>query len=580
MKTKTAVLSGKPYAGNPHVRFEVGGSRTGKPRRGSLLYNSFFRLCVLSVSVFSAVGSSAAVEAPRHILVRDFRTVKDGRVVSFNIGTAAHGPATLAVLQKHLPGVKLSVWADAPLAPELQSLMERRFPGVRIHAGLDVPETDADLFLVSSGSSIAGSVQRSIGPWREKTGRPVAAYAIGFGPRLKPLTQSFSFCFFRDKTALAKAEALEAAPAVTGFAPDAVFDFDAADEAGAEAFLRASGLEAGKFVCAIPGERTTARWTYFGQPPNAKKAALNAAHELSDNAIVCAAIVEAVRKHDQKVLLCAEQRSEMPLIERALLAQLPDDVKARCVCLKEFWSPDLALGVYRRCRCVFGIEMHSQVMAIGSGVPGVVMRHAGFGSKSDMMKDIGLGEWLLDIDEPEAARRAAEIVGGVLSDEVAARTKLAAARTLIDKAASEALHKAMGVAPEDAPEPVEGGPVPAPVRFRRGGARAFLPARERIRATGRDRRPRVGTVRQEAGAGVPPHGADPPVRVQARRLRRKAERVRLWRRPDRGLLPADGARPRCRRPARCPRLAARFDPSHRERSVTGLILPQKPIKLI
>ena len=37
---KNAAQSGKPYAGNPHVRFEVGGSRTGKPRRGSLLYNT------------------------------------------------------------------------------------------------------------------------------------------------------------------------------------------------------------------------------------------------------------------------------------------------------------------------------------------------------------------------------------------------------------------------------------------------------------------------------------------------------------------------------------------------------------
>ena len=35
-----ATQNGKPYAGNPHVRFEVGGSRIGKPRRGSLLYKN------------------------------------------------------------------------------------------------------------------------------------------------------------------------------------------------------------------------------------------------------------------------------------------------------------------------------------------------------------------------------------------------------------------------------------------------------------------------------------------------------------------------------------------------------------
>ena len=39
----------------------------------------------------------------RHILVRDFRTVKDGKVVNFNIGTAAHCPGTLAVLMKRWP---------------------------------------------------------------------------------------------------------------------------------------------------------------------------------------------------------------------------------------------------------------------------------------------------------------------------------------------------------------------------------------------------------------------------------------------------------------------------------------------
>ena len=50
----------------------------------------------------------------RHVMVRDFRTVKDGQVICFNIGTAAHCPGTLATLMKRWPDTKFSVWADAP----------------------------------------------------------------------------------------------------------------------------------------------------------------------------------------------------------------------------------------------------------------------------------------------------------------------------------------------------------------------------------------------------------------------------------------------------------------------------------
>jgi polysaccharide pyruvyl transferase WcaK-like protein len=165
-----------------------------------------------------------------------------------------------------------------------------------------------------------------------------------------------------------------------------------------------------------------------------KKVATNESRELPDNAIVCAAIVEAVRRHGMKALLCAEQRSEIPLLTRALYDKLPQDVKDRCVVLRQFWAPDLALGVYRRSRCVFGIEMHSQVMALGSGIPACVFRHSGFGSKSGMWSDLGADCWLLDIDTPGAAEKAAAMVGGILADPDKAAAKCRAVRKEIDKA--------------------------------------------------------------------------------------------------------------------------------------------------
>ena len=81
----------------------------------------------------------------KHILLRDFRTVKNGEVINFNIGTAAHAPGTLAVLKKYLgKDVRITVWADAPLSEPLAKLMRRHFPDVDIVSGrLDGSESAA-----------------------------------------------------------------------------------------------------------------------------------------------------------------------------------------------------------------------------------------------------------------------------------------------------------------------------------------------------------------------------------------------------------------------------------------------------
>ena len=174
------------------------------------------KLAALSAVVLSFLLQALGAESPyRHVLVRDFRTVKDGKVVNFNIGTAAHCPGTLAALMKRWPDAKFSVWADAPLVPELAALMARRFPNVAIYSGDKVPETDADLLLVSSGSGIAGSVRRSIEVWRaSRADRSVAAYAIGYSSSLRSLISTFDFCFFRDKEALARAIPQSPNPAI------------------------------------------------------------------------------------------------------------------------------------------------------------------------------------------------------------------------------------------------------------------------------------------------------------------------------------------------------------------------------
>ena len=68
MKTKTAVLNGKPDAGNPHVRFDEGEVASAKPRRGSLLYKNsggFSFAVVFATALISAMSSFAATQTTR-----------------------------------------------------------------------------------------------------------------------------------------------------------------------------------------------------------------------------------------------------------------------------------------------------------------------------------------------------------------------------------------------------------------------------------------------------------------------------------------------------------------------------------
>ena len=79
--TTGKALNGKPYAGNPHVRFDEGEvASAATPRRGSLLYKSFARITLVSSLAFAAAelykagaaipSSSALVRRPpRHMSV-------------------------------------------------------------------------------------------------------------------------------------------------------------------------------------------------------------------------------------------------------------------------------------------------------------------------------------------------------------------------------------------------------------------------------------------------------------------------------------------------------------------------------
>jgi hypothetical protein len=85
--------------------------------------------------------------------------------------------------------------------------------------------------------------------------------------------------------------------------------------------------------------------------------------------------------------------------------------------------------------------MHSQVMAAGSGIPAVLLRHPRFGTKSEMWKTIGLADWLIDAGDPDYCAKAESAATAILSDPGRAAEKLRKAREIIDRAAGSALRQ-------------------------------------------------------------------------------------------------------------------------------------------
>jgi hypothetical protein len=70
-------------------------------------------------------------------------------------------------------------------------------------------------------------------------------------------------------------------------------------------------------------------------------------------------------------------------------------------------------------------------MCIGNGIPAIVCRWAEQTSKGLMWRDIGLGDWLFDLDKDDELARVADAVLAMAKDPAASKAKAAKARDLV-----------------------------------------------------------------------------------------------------------------------------------------------------
>ncbi len=104
-----------------------------------------------------------------------------------------------------------------------------------------------------------------------------------------------------------------------------------------------------------------------------------------------------------------------------------------------YWLTDEAVSTYVRSAGIFGLEMHSPIMALGNGIPAIVGRFAEQTSKGFMWRDIGLGDWLFDFDDEADIARYVPAVLAMAKDPEAARQYAAKARKFVEQRQRETM---------------------------------------------------------------------------------------------------------------------------------------------
>jgi hypothetical protein len=368
---------------------------------------------------------------PRVLLRSAWQTV--------NIGDIGHTPGMIALLTELVPGVELTLWPGT-LGDGVKEMLTKHFPQLRF---ADTVETRREAFdrcdflLHGSGPSLVGG--RQVAEWKEKTKKPYGVLGITLSTAdaaTRAVLDDARFLYLRDSLSVEWARKAELKCPVIDFAPDAAFSTTIRDAAGAEAFLRANGLWDVPFACFIPRLRFTPYWLIRNTPMtdlDREKDRTNQRLKESDHAKVRAALVAVVRETGHKVLVCPEDKSHMAVGKEMLVDPLPADVKAKVVWREHYWITDLALSVYARSAGLVSMDMHSPIMAVGNGIPAIHCRFAEQTSKGRMWRDVGLGDWLFDLDEERDGARITAAALAMVRDRDATRARLAKARAFVQE---------------------------------------------------------------------------------------------------------------------------------------------------
>lgn len=343
-----------------------------------------------------------------HILLRSsWQTV--------NIGDIAHTPGMLALLEKCRPDAEVTLWPNR-LSPEVEGLLRQRFPRLRI-VQTETEQVAAleacDFFLHGSGPGLVGHAAAA---QAQQMGKPYGFGGITLNDdelqKFRGLLAGARFVFTRDTDSLEALLKTGIQGPKMAFGPDATFALDLRDDAAAERLLAEHKLIPGAFLCAIPRLRWTPYWETSPESvkPNPERSAVNEAFADRDHAKMREAIIAWVEETGQKVFLVPEMTYEVPRLRPFLFDPLPEKIKKNVTVLDRYWLTPEAAGVYAKASAVISFEMHSPIIAATNGTPALLLRQPTDTRKGQMWRDIGLSEWIFEIDDSTGGQIASRLV--------------------------------------------------------------------------------------------------------------------------------------------------------------------------
>ncbi|CAN5531428.1 polysaccharide pyruvyl transferase family protein [soil metagenome] len=389
----------------------------------------------VTASITASVPASARHrKAPRILLVSGWQTI--------NIGDIGHTPGMLRLLERHLPQAEVVLW-PRNIGDGVKEMLVKHFP--KVTSAMTAAEVtqafaDCDFLLHSSGPALVGGKQ--LAEWSAKTKKPYGILGITVGTMddaSRAVLNGAKFFYTRDTLSLAYAKKEKITTPILDFAPDSAFAVDIRDDAKADAFRAKHGLEEGKFLCVIPKYRNTPYWL-VRKPVSDKpltdgdkaKDKTNQAMKESDFAKVRPAVIEFLKTTPYKVVLVPEDKTHININKEMFLDRIPDDLKSRVVWKDDYWLTDEAISLYLKSLGLLSMDMHSPIMCIGNGIPAIHCRFKEQTTKGQMWNDIGLNNWLFNLDDEKDGDKITAALLAMVKDPAAAKKTALKAKAFVD----------------------------------------------------------------------------------------------------------------------------------------------------